>query len=425
MLRLYLKKFVNTGFIIWLSGYLVIILLSPATMAENTIGDLKNEIGARETEIEKLEKQAKEYQITIQQKEKTAETLDDAIDFLDGQINSLTFKINITERKIEKTILTIQELGLEIKQKTDDIERNRRNMSGILRTIYETDEEGAFEMVLKYENFSDFLNQVNFAENLQNNLQNKLTDLKNLKMTLEAEKNALETEKENLTNHQNDLSVQQNILANQRQEKNSLLIVTKREHKQYQKLLSDTEAKMKAIQREIFDLEDQLRFTVDPSTIPPARAGILSWPTEGIISQYYGCVENNFAKRIYPDCNDNKGGFHNGLDIAAGLGTKIFAAADGEVIDLGNAPYAYGNWVVIKHNNGLVTLYTHMSVRNVRVGDNVIRGQTLIGYMGSSGLSTGPHLHFTVYAPNTFRVKPSTIAGTLPIGYTLNPLDYL
>lgn len=410
-------KFVN--------GILVSFLLfAPIFGIASTINELKQEIAEKQTEIEALEKQAKKYQETIEQKEEAAEKLDQAIDYLDNQINSVALKIRITEKQIEKTSLSIQELELKIIRQIEDIEKNKKNMAGILRIIYETADENAVELVLKYENFSDFLNQVNYTENLQKELQEKLDALAAMKLQLNLEKETLETEKDSLKQYNNNLASQKNILTNQQDEKERILAITKGQQKKYEKLLADTEEKTRAIQKEIFELEDKLRYTVDPSMIPLPRPGILAWPTEGIITQYYGCIENKFAKSIYSSCNDGKGGFHNGLDIAAAIGTKIIAARNGEVVAVEEAPYAYGNWVAVEHDNGLVTLYTHLSVRKISKGDAVVQGQT-VGYMGSTGLSTGPHLHFTVYAPGTFQTKPSTIAGILPIGYSLNPLDYL
>ena len=81
-------------------------------------------------------------------------------------------------------------------------------------------------------------------------------------------------------------------------------------------------------------------------------------------------------------------------------------------------------WIAIEHENGLVTMYAHLSLQSVNVGQEVSSG-AIIGYMGSTGLSTGSHLHFTVYTSSSFSTKPSKIAGTLPIGATLNPFDYL
>ena len=131
-------------------------------------------------------------------------------------------------------------------------------------------------------------------------------------------------------------------------------------------------------------------------------------------------MASKFARTspAYPTC------FHNGIDIGAKYGTIVVAARAGRAVAVENAPYAYGRWITIEHDNGLITMYAHLSLQSVAVGREVDKGE-IIGYMGSTGYSTGSHLHFTVYTTNNFSTKPSKIAGTLPIGATINPFDYL
>jgi murein DD-endopeptidase MepM/ murein hydrolase activator NlpD len=382
-----------------------------------TIDGLKQEITKRQTEIEMLEKQAAEYQSTINQRERTAKTLDEAIDALDGQINSLELKINITERQIEKTNLFIQSLKLKINEKLEEIDGSKKNMAGIMQTIYETDDGDALELIFKYENFSDFMNQVDYTDNLQKELQRRLDELKTLKIKLESEKGNMESEKENLADYQNDLNVQQNILASQRSEKNNLFLTTKKEEKRYKQLLTDVETKRLEIQKEIFELEDKLRYTIDSSQIPKPRSGVLEWPSKGYLTQKYGPTSSTgFINDAYS--------FHNGIDLAAGLGSPVRAAKDGIIKAVGdNGKYAYGKWVAIEHNNGLTTLYGHLSLIAVKKGESINQG-AIIGYEGSTGFSTGSHLHFTVYATHTFMVQDRWF-GLLPTGGHINPLDYL
>ncbi len=85
--------------------------------------------------------------------------------------------------------------------------------------------------------------------------------------------------------------------------------------------------------------------------------------------------------------------FHTGIDLAAPLGTPVMAAADGLVVAVGHSSMGYGTYVVIAHGAGIATLYGHLLLTNANVGDRVGRGQ-LIGLEGSTGLSTGPHVHF-------------------------------
>lgn len=119
-----------------------------------------------------------------------------------------------------------------------------------------------------------------------------------------------------------------------------------------------------------------------PSTgIFTRGSGQFSWPTNGIITQYFSW-------------------YHNGVDIANNIGTPILAADSGRVVSVLYQNHDYGFHVIIDHGNGYRTLYGHMSEIWVNVGDNVSRGQQ-IGKMGSTGRSTGSHLHFTVYLGGT------------------------
>lgn len=109
------------------------------------------------------------------------------------------------------------------------------------------------------------------------------------------------------------------------------------------------------------------------------------------------------------------------------------AAADGKVIAIGNndkgtsrwARYQYGKYIVIEHENNLSTLYAHLSRIIVQKGEAVKRGD-IIGYSGETGYSYGPHLHFTVYWTPSVQFKSiPPAAGLVPVGVTINPMDYL
>jgi len=135
------------------------------------------------------------------------------------------------------------------------------------------------------------------------------------------------------------------------------------------------------------------------------------------LTQGYGPTsETGFENNVYS--------FHNGIDIAAGYGAPIRSAEAGRVVAAGDdGKYAYGKWVAIDHENGLVTLYGHLSQRSVAIGDRVTRGQT-IGREGATGFVTGSHVHFTVYAAETFRTEQRWF-GLLPLGGSINPFNYL
>jgi murein DD-endopeptidase MepM/ murein hydrolase activator NlpD len=128
---------------------------------------------------------------------------------------------------------------------------------------------------------------------------------------------------------------------------------------------------------------------------------------------------------------------HNGVDIRAGIGTPVKTALSGVVWGTGNTDiargcYSYGKWILIKHANGLTTIYGHLSQIKVVAGDKVITGD-VIGYSGNTGYSTGPHLHFGVYATQgvimeKYSQSKSCKTVVLPLADPkayLNPMSYL
>lgn len=116
---------------------------------------------------------------------------------------------------------------------------------------------------------------------------------------------------------------------------------------------------------------------------------ILSWPIAGArITQPFGPSDVLLEPPLGPYPH-----FHAGIDVAAPFGTQVTAAADGVVVAVANTRMGYGNYVVVAHGGAIMTLYGHLLQTDVKVGDRVARGQR-VGLEGSSGLSTGPHLHF-------------------------------
>ena len=161
----------------------------------------------------------------------------------------------------------------------------------------------------------------------------------------------------------------------------------------------------------------------------PSASVFLNPIPKGVLSQGYG--RTDFAIKTY------KSQWHNGIDIAAPVGTEVYAPADGTVINVGDqdrfCPRAgYGKFIVIKHNNGLTTLYGHLSLYIVSGGQKVTRGQ-LVAYVGKTGWVTGPHTHFVVFASQTITpAKPGYPEGTkqsscgpMPVGGDINPFLYI
>jgi murein DD-endopeptidase MepM/ murein hydrolase activator NlpD len=201
--------------------------------------------------------------------------------------------------------------------------------------------------------------------------------------------------------------------------------------------LAERRAAQEQITKELRDYESKLQFILDPNTIPTAGTRVFDWPLKNvIITQYFGGTE--FAARnasVY-------GGrpYHSGIDLGTPRGTPLYAPLAGTVRATGNTDavpgcMSWGKWTLIDHANGLSTLYAHQDLISVTPGQRVATGE-IIGYTGNTGYSTGPHLHFTVYAQDgvTVRrfneIKTVTSCGpaTSPVAATeayLDPMLYL
>jgi len=395
----------------------IVVLLFPiqAVFAQVDEAVLRAEISAKEEEIKKLEAEEAVYRQALFNTQSQSKTLKNQIAIIESQINQLTVDLKIIKAKISKTESDIKLHSREIGQKEKEIQNRKLEMGESIRFLARFENESLATVFLRSDKFSDFLSNNQYLAALESGLYDNFTILTQDKADLKDLISEEENLKKNLNESKNELTVKNKLVQNQKQEKNNLLSETKNKETEYQKMISQAQIKQAEIQNEIFELEDKLRGQV--GGVPPARPGALAWPLIGRITQGYGPTSvTGFHTDAYK--------FHNGIDIAAYYGAPIRAALDGIVAASGdNGKYAYGQWLVIKHDNGLTTLYAHLSAKAASVGQSVSQGQ-VIGYEGSTGYVTGPHLHFTVYSTNTFKAEQRWF-GLLPLGGSVNPFDYL
>lgn len=391
-----------------------------------TVDDLKQKIEQKNSEIKKLEAEARKYRDEIAETQTKGKTLKGELGNIDRTIVQLRRDVVLTERKIERTQYEIEELGLGIRDKEAAIRKMRNGLAGLIQVVFEKDQRSIFEVLLRYKFLSDFFEQLEHVASIEEKLLSSLEAVRTLREELRLKKAQAEEKKEEYKGLSDALGDQKKIQDGLKRDRSDLLKSTQNQERQYQELLRETEKRQEAILREMEELEEELRKKIDPASLPTQKKGYLEWPANGRISQGYG--ETPFTKsrrgqHFYK--------FHNGIDIAGPLGTPIVAADDGKVMAIGDTDRycprgAYGKYIVVDHKNNLATMYAHLSLVRVHGGQEVRRGD-IIGYMGSSGLSTGPHLHFTLYDARTVEIRLGSVGtcGLLPFGGSLNPLLYL
>lgn len=394
---------------------------------------LQLEKEAKQKELDEILRKIGQLQGEIQQRRSAQNSLNNEIAILNLEIAETEAQLEATEKKIDVTNFDIAEITEQVVETEDNIEKQKNVLKELIIQINDLDQRTPLEIALANDNFTDFLDQMQYVTSVQEQSQQTLTEIKALKAELEIKQAELKQEKASLDALLEQLSLAEAGLAGQRSAKQQVLDQTRGQEKIYQQLLAESEGLEDQIAREIFDLEVAIRDRLGDRRLPSIK-GLLAWPMNGILTQGYG--NTGFTSLGY--------NFHNGLDIASPAGTQIYAAADGTVVGAGTGGGAYGNWVAIKHNiatssgnRGLITLYAHMSSFRVSVGQPVEQGE-LVGFEGNTGNTTrllyGPHrgfhLHFTVFDAEGYGVAPGKFENIfgpyqVPYGATYNPLDFL
>ena len=384
--------------------------------AVSVVDEIKKEIELRAQEVKDLAATIKKYQKDLEAVGKQENTLQNQINRMNKEIAILNLNIKKTQTQIIETGLKIDELKNQVYVKEDEIESRKEKLAHIILLMSQSESGNLLSLAFSTKNLSDFFSQQESLANLQRDVKVSLDELKTFKSDLENFKKDKEMQQAELKNLNEELGSQWQIANEQKTEKDLLLKDTRNKEKEYQRIINELNRKRQDVESEINALEERLRQAIDKSKISISK-GILRWPLEGRFSQGYGKPNWNAAYD-----------FHNGIDIAAPIGTPIKAALGGKIIGVGNnGRYSYGKWIAIEHGNfSIVTLYGHLSLQKVSVGQEVKTGD-IIGYVGSTGYSTGPHLHFTIFTSDSYTLMKSTkVPGLLiPIGGTLNPMEYL
>lgn len=367
-------------------------------LAQSEIAELRNQIEDRSGRLFDIEAEIAKFEAELQTVGAEKQTLQSAINRLETERKKVNAEISKTESLISSTDLEINKLILEITRTEDNIDTTQAAIADIIRSQYQAGEQSLVEMLLRNERLSEFWNEIDTFDSIKNEMADKVATLDQLQLVLNDRRDTNESKRTELNSLKNQYTDQNTVLANSRSEQNQLLSATKNEEAGYQVLLAEQEAAREAIRKELRDFESKLQFILDPNTIPAPGTPVFNWPVDNvIITQLFGGTE--FAARnpgIYGRA------YHPGVDFGAPRGTPIKAPLAGTVRAVGNTDavpgcYSWGKWSLIDHANGLSTMYAHQDVIAVSPGQKVATGE-IIGYIGNTGLSTGPHLHFTLYA---------------------------
>lgn len=431
-------------------GVVSIVFGGIPTLHAETVEELQERIQANNTRIEQIEKEIAQYQNQLQEVGKEKQSLQQTLKTIDLSRQKTSANIKLTENRIGATAAQIDELAYQIGFKQDRINKDMQAVAEGLRTMDAQESNSSIETFLANQSLSDYWDSLTYINQFEEALRGNIKSMVTAKAQLEDAKKSTEVKKKSLTELRAELANEKAVLDANRKEKDSLLATTKNQESQYQKILADKQKAKEAFERELAEYESKLKFALDPSSIPPSGSGVLSWPFTGDymlncpkLQSALGnphCLTQNFGNTAFAKAGAYNGKGHNGVDFRAPMGTKLLSVLSGTVVGTGNTDsvrgcYSYGKWVLVRHDNGLSSLYAHLSVISVSEGQKVGTGD-IVGYSGQTGYATGPHLHFGLYASQGVQiVKLTEYTGkstpcasarmpVAPVEAYLNPLQY-
>ncbi len=405
----------------------------PGIAKADTIDLLKQKISEKADQIDALEAEIKEYEKKVLKTQSEAKNLTGTINTLTESQKKLEKDIKLTKAKIDKLTYEIEDLNDQIDNSEENIADDKKIIAVSLAKLNEAQSKGVLEILLGQNTISESFDEVDKMNVLQESLQERISEIEAEKNAIEKIKLSAESKKKDFGNMKKMLQNQNNSVLETKTQTSKILTDTKQKESNYQKILAEKKKAKEAFESEISLYEAAIKIAIDPKSLPKIGAGILKWPLDKvIITQYFG--NTSFATQN-PQIYNGSG--HTGVDFAAVIGTPVKAALGGTVAGTGNTDiypgcYSYGKWVFINHPNGLSTLYGHLSSVNVIAGQKISAGE-IIGLSGNTGYSTGPHLHFGVYATAGVKIQKFDRSiycknATIPIADKtayLNPLSYL
>ncbi len=430
-----------------------LVLEAPRLALADTASDIQAQIDANKKQLDALEAEIAVFQKELDVIGSKKDTLQSAISSLTLSQKQLAAQIKITQNKISSANLKIKELTLSIGDKETSIAANQKAIAKALQSVVESEQIPLVSQLISANSFGEAWQVADQAILFNRALGDAIANLRAVRTELATNRDQVSAAKANLVSLQNDLMNQKRSIDASKAAQQQLLSQTKNQESNYQKLIAQKQAAGKAFEQELINLEKQLNLIVHPALLPKVGSGVLSWPLSNEFMQncakrtkFFGnpfCISQFFGNTAFATANPQiyKGKGHNAIDIAVPDGTPIHAALGGVVLDTGNTDlvkgcYSFGKWIMVVHGNGLSTVYSHLSAIDVSKGQVVSTGQ-IIGLSGRTGMVTGPHIHFGVYATEGTQImtlrqfRGSTIGcadATMPVATLtayLNPLSYL
>lgn len=376
------------------------------------IEDAKKKVSSMEEEKKKVESTLKELEGKKSDTAAYVKELDRNLSALAGELTKLEGDISQKEEQIEEA---------KVELETAKITENRQyeDMKMRIQYMYENGQTGLLESMMQSESIAELLNRAEYASQITSYDRKMLEEYRKTRQEVALKEEALKTEHQELLTLQDSTKAKQSsvktLMASKEAELASYetkIASAQGEIDQYNADIKAQEEHMARVEAEIRRKEEEARKAEEARRAEEAKknqssAGGDSTVKKGNTNFIWPCPASGRISSAFGDRNSPTEGAstnHKGIDIPAPSGSSIVAAADGKVV-ISTYSYSAGNYIMIDHGGGLTTVYMHCSQLLVKEGETVKQGQT-IAKVGSTGYSTGPHLHFGVRFGGSY-VNPS------------------
>jgi len=372
-----------------------------------------------------LEQKKAEMEQSIEQLEKEKDNIVSYIEKLDKQLANLNDKIDNTQEKISNKKSDLKQTKQELTEAKKTEKNQYDTMKKRIKYMYENGSQDYIEVMLSAQSFGDLLNRVEYIEKISeydNNLldsyqetkeliaqkkatqSKQLEELNDMKAELQIEQDGVE---KLMSNKKEQLSKKKNAIRSSEAAVSDYEAAISKQEDLIEQLLEEARRKAEEEERKRKEEEEKRKQQQAAANNSQSNTGNsnssggnysnsasgLRWPLNT-----GGTITSTFGNRNQPTAGASTN--HKGIDIAVPTGTSVVAAGSGTVV-VSSYQAAAGNYVMLSHGNGLYTVYMHCSKLLVSVGQQVTKGQT-IALSGSTGVSTGPHLHFGVNVNGTY-----------------------
>ncbi len=347
------------------------VFAAPTNEESRQLTDIANQQEELRKAIRAAESEKKDKVAQKQAYDQVLYLLADQMSAIEGEIGALDAEI--------------AELETRIDEQNAELDERSRLFRDRAAALYEAGGISYLDILLNANSFSDFLQRMEISQTMFEYDKTRMEKIKEVRNRLETDKERIVTARAEQTVKRDELSVKEQEQKKQIAALNTVLAEINQNIETMEAMEAQLEAEQKRIQELIRSREQQQK---SDGSLGTYSGGAMVWPTPS--TRY---ITSEYGWRVHPILGTNR--FHSGVDIGAWQGADILSANSGTVIFSG-VNGGYGNCLIIDHGGGIKTLYGHCSKLLVANGERVSAGQK-VAYVGSTGLSSGPHLHYEVY----------------------------